>query len=442
MKLRLKTFGFLLLLCIAVSAQAQNQCPPGLPPNTTCYSGRDDNGAYYLIAIPENYNGQLVLWNHGYSLNPPAPLTSATDLGFPGLLLAEGFAAAASSYRPDALGLGGWAVADAVVDTENLRLRFNDMFGSPDATYVVGASEGGIITAAIAEEFGVAEDGTLNYNGSLPMCGPLAGGRRNFYGAFDLRVIYQYYCQNIPRPDETQYPLYLGLAPGDTLTPLELATRIHECTGIFLPPEARTPTQAQNLANILGVTKIPESFLVTDMGYATFGMQELVQIRAGGQNPVTNLIVFYTGSTDDDALNAGVFRAGSDPDGLAYIVTAYDPTGNVQMPTLTVHSVGDGLVIVENERAYLDTLTAAGRADNLFQTYTSPTLDGHCPFSRAEFEGAFHALLGWVQMGNRPTQQLVADLCEQYRPLVGGLCDFNADYNPQSFESRVLPRDP
>src|SRR5262245_5565180 len=317
MRHRGETIGSLLLLFISASVQAQSQCPTGLPGRPTCYSGRDDNGAYYLIAIPEKYNGQLVLWNHGYSLNPPAPLTQSTDLGYPALLLSEGFAVAASSYRPNPIGLGGWAVADGAVDTDNLRRRFIDTFGRPDATYVVGASEGGIITATIAELFGTAEDGTLNYNGSLPICGPLAGGRRNFYGAFDLRAIYQYYCQNLPRPDEPQYPLFLGLAPGDTITPTELGLRIHQCTGILLPPDLRTPTQAQNLANILGVTKIPESFLVTDMGYATFGMQELVQVRAGGHNPLTNLGVFYTGSMDDDELNAGVFRAGSDPEGVA-----------------------------------------------------------------------------------------------------------------------------
>jgi hypothetical protein len=439
---RFQLFGFLFLISVGASVQAQNPCPPLLPGNPTCYSGQDENRAYYLIAVPEAYNGRLVLWNHGYSLSPPAPLTQATDLGFPVVLLAEGFAVAASSYRPDALGLGGWAVADASIDTDNLRLRFIDMFGRPSSTYVVGASEGGIITAEIAEQFGVAEDGSLNYDGSLPMCGPLAGGRRNYYGAFDLRVVYQYYCQNLPRPDEPQYPLYLGLAPDDTLTPDQLASRVNECTGILLAPEQRTPAQVQNLANILGVTKIPASFLITDLSYATFAMRELVQVRAGGHNPVTNLGVFYTGSTDDDALNAGVYRAGSDPDGLAYIISAYDPTGAVPMPTLTMHTTGDGLVIVENERAYRETLEAAGTDGNLFQTISSPVSDGHCAFSLAEFEGGFHSLLEWVQSGNPPTQQRVADLCEQYRPVVGGMCSFNPEYEVQPFESRVLPRDP
>ena len=112
------------------------------------------------------------------------------------------------------------------------------------------------------------------------------------------------------------------------------------------------------------------------------------------------------------------------------------------MPTFTMHTTGDGLVIVENERAYRETLEAAGTDGNLFQTVSSPVNDGHCAFSLAEFEGGFHSLLEWVQSGNPPTQQRVADLCEQYRPLVGGVCSFNPDYEVQPFESRVLPRDP
>ena len=93
------------------------------------------------MAVPANYNHRLVLWNHGYSLAPPAPL-SASDLALAGGLLPLGFAAAASSYRPDAIGLGGWAVKDGAEDTENLRQRFVEMFGQPELTFVTGASEG------------------------------------------------------------------------------------------------------------------------------------------------------------------------------------------------------------------------------------------------------------------------------------------------------------
>jgi len=392
-----------------------------------------------LIAVPANYNNILVLWNHGYTLAPPAPLTAA-DLGPGLLLLPSGFAVAASSYRPDPVGLGGWAVADGAEDTENLRQQFVRIFGQPDLTLVEGASEGGLITAAVAERFGTDENGNLNYNGSLPLCGPLAGGRRNWYGGFDLRVVYQYYCQNLPRPSEPQYPLFFGLAPNNTITPQELGARINECTGVLQPPETRTPLQQQNLANILGVTKIPESFLLTDMSFATFALQELVLVRTQGLSPVTNLGVNYTGSDDDEALNAGVFRAGSHPDAVAWLSAAYDPTGQVPMPTLTMHTIGDGLVIVENENAYRETLQEAGTRSLLFQTYVNA--NGHCQFTNSEFLTAFQALLDWVQTNNRPKKKEVIARCDEIQPVFGDSCNFNRHFRPDEFETRVLARTP
>lgn len=159
-----------------------------------------------------------MLWNHDYNLAPPGKLTAADLSPLAPLLLQFGFAVAPSSFRPNAVGLGGWAVADGTEDTENLRQQFILFFGQPDLTIVVGASEGGLITAEIAERFGKDEDGNLNYHGALPLCGPLAGGIENWWGGFDLRVVYQYYCQNLPRPNEPQYPLFLGLAPNNTIT--------------------------------------------------------------------------------------------------------------------------------------------------------------------------------------------------------------------------------
>jgi pimeloyl-ACP methyl ester carboxylesterase len=329
-------------------------------------------------------------------------------------------------------------VADAPEDTENVRRLFVNLVGQPNATFVVGASMGGLVTASVVERFGASDGGTLNYNGALSLCGPVAGGRRNFYGLFDLRTIYQYYCQNLPRPSEAQYDLFLGLAPGQVLPMDDFNARINECTGIELSPEARTPQQRANLSNILNAAKISEGFLPINLGYAAYGLQELVQIRLNGHSPVTNLGVVYTGTTDDAALNAGVYRAGSDQIGRDYMVSAYDPTGQVQIPTLTMHRISDDLVIVENERAYRETLEAAGTADNLVQTYIDGS--GHCGFTAAEFQAAFHSLLRWVETGSRPTPAQVARLCQDYSQL--GSCNFNLKYQPQRFESRIAPRDP
>lgn len=426
-------------LCSVASSQAQGSCPPGLPPGTTCVPGQDIHGAFFLMAVPDpaHYNGRLVLWNHGYTLNPPAPLTAA-DLGPAGALLQLGFAAAASSYRPDAVGLGGWAVKDGAEDTELLRQRFIEIFGRPEMTFVIGASEGGIITAEIAERFGRDDHGRLNYDGSMPLCGPLAGGRKNWYGGFDLRVVYQFYCKNLPRPSELQYPLYFGLAPNNTLDLNGVVGRINECTGVLQPPATRTALQKENLANILDVTHIPEGFLITDMFFSTFALQELVLVRTHGLNPVTNLGVHYRGSTDDAALNAGVFRAGANDAAEDFLETAYDPTGRIPMPTLTTHTIGDGLVIVENENAYRDTVEDAGRLRRLQQNYVNA--NGHCQFTNSEVLASFQALLKWVETHERPSRKDVADLCLKNTAIFGDTCNFNLSFHPKEFDTRVLNR--
>jgi len=169
---------------------------------------------------------------------------------------------------------------------------------------------GGLIVAETIERFARDEEGRLNYDGALPLCGAVAGGDANWCGGFDLRTVYQYYCRNLPRANEMQYPLYFGLAPNNTLTPQDVAGRVNECTGVLQRPATRTAQQVRNLANILGVAKIPESFLIIDMEFVTFGLQEVTLVRTNGLSPVTNVGVKYRGSDDDDALNDGVFRAG------------------------------------------------------------------------------------------------------------------------------------
>ncbi len=443
--------AFVCALLLGGVTATQAQCPPDpnkiLPAGTTCLAGKDMNGAFFLIAKPANYNGSLVLWNHGYTLSPPAKLT-VDDLGPTGSLVGLGYAAAASSYRPDPIGLGGWAVADAAADTENLRLQFVRIFGRPKLTFVTGASEGGLVTAMIAEVYGTDAKGNLNYDGALPLCGPLAGGRRNWYGGFDLRVVYQYYCRNLPRDSEPQYQLYLGLAPANKLTLDDVVLRINECTGILLPEGSRAAQQQRNLNNILAVTKIPESFLLTDMGFATFALQELVLIRLAGLSPVTNLGVQYTDSDDDLALNSGVFRAGANPLAAQFLSSAYDPTGKVAMPTLALHTISDGLVIVENEAAYDEVRSEAKTSANLLQIYTDH--NGHCEFTATEFLAAFQSLVSWVMTQKKPTVEDVAVLCDQIPEIPspgdpaakGEHCDFNTTFRPEAFETRILPRDP
>jgi hypothetical protein len=131
-----------------------------------------------------------------------------------------------------------------------------------------------------------------------------------------------------------------------------------------------------------------------------------------------------------------VYRHGSDEEGRRFIISAYDPTGNVLMPTVTMHTIGDGLVIVENENAYRQTLQDAGHADNLFQTYVNA--NGHCQFTGSEFGAVFLGLQNWVNTGARPTQEQIVAMCER----LGGPCNFNTTFEPNPFNSRVPDREP
>jgi hypothetical protein len=435
--MRTLRYAFLMLILLGTSTALHAQCPPGLPPGTTCHSGVDIHGAFFLIAIPANYNDRLVLWNHGYTLSPPAPL-GASDLGVGALALQLGFAAAASSYRPDAVGLSGWQVRDAAEDTDILRRQFISIFGRPAKTYVVGASEGGLITAETIERFGRDEDGRLNYHGAMPLCGAVAGGAANWYGGFDLRVVCQHYCQNLPLPNELQYPLYLGLAPNNTLSAQDVALRVNQCTGVLQPPVTRTPQQKRNLANILGVTTIPESFLITDMEFATFGLQELTLVRTHGLSPVTNLGVIYHGSDDDMALNSNVFRAGFDEEANEWLNSAYNPNGKVSIPTVTMHTIGDGLVIVENEHEYREEFAEEETRRHLFQIFTNA--GGHCQFSNSEIAAAFQTLVNWVEKHQHPTKKGAVTLCTQFQSVFGDACNINTEFKPGEFEARIPPR--
>src|SRR5262245_61671481 len=70
------------------------------------------NGAAYVIDVPGNWNGDLLLYSHGYV--PPGSPNPPTDVGDPltgNYLLGKGYALAGSAYRTT-----GWSVHEALED--------------------------------------------------------------------------------------------------------------------------------------------------------------------------------------------------------------------------------------------------------------------------------------------------------------------------------------
>ena len=190
------------------------------------------------------------------------------------------------------------------------------------------------VASKAAELYAQVDGKPSPYDGVLLTNGVLGGGNSAYEFRLDLRVVYQYVCRNHPRPDEPQYPLWMGLPKDSKLTRAELAERVKACTGVGLPAAQRTPEQAARLKTILSVVKIPERTLLGHLNWATWLFQDLVQERLGGRNPFGNIGVVYQGSADDAALNAGVLRYAADPQAQGALATDSRPTGRTTLPTL------------------------------------------------------------------------------------------------------------
>jgi hypothetical protein len=89
------------------------------------------------------------------------------------------------------------------------------------------------------------------------------------------------------------------------------------------------------------------------------------------------------------------------------------PTGDLQVPTLTLHTRADPLVLVQNETVFAEKVTASKtKKADLVQLYTAapatyakraPYGAGHCNFTTSERLGVVKLLDDWVRRGAYPT---------------------------------------
>ena len=407
-------------------------CPTSLPDDATCYSGRQKSGAYYWIAVPDGWSGDLVVHAHGGpGLGAADPERSLDDLDRWKVMVEEGYAWAGTSYRR-----GGYGAQMAATDTEELRRLFVSAFGEPKATLLHGQSWGGNVAAKLLEMYG--KSGSGPYDGALFTNGVLGGGTRGYDYRLDLRVVYQYYCGNHPRPDEPQYALWRGLPAESTMTNDDLEQRIQECTGYQSAPSERTAEQRNALSNILSVIGIREDELYSHLKFATFTFRDIVHERLGDKNPFSNLGVRYDGSENDRALNRGVARYRSNRSARRDLSFDSDLTGHVSIPILTLHAIDDPTAFVEHESAYRATLEGAGTARHLVQTFT--TENEHSVLSQSEYAAAIDSVRAWATEGERPTPSSVATACADKDAGYGDGCFIDPDYRPQSYFDRVRPR--
>lgn len=447
----------LLLSTAALSAAAQSvpsgtalpaaaTCPTGLPEGARCLNGRDYLGAWYWIAVPKDWTpetGVLVVHAHGGpALGEPTLARATADLQRWSVMVRAGHAWAGSSFRQ-----GGVEVLAAGEDTERLRQIAVAALGQPRRTLLHGQSWGASVAARMAERY-VTPDidprrttpGPQPYDGVLLTSGVLAGGTRSYDVRLDLRVVYQALCNNHPKPDESAYPLWMGLPPETKLTRVELAERVDACLGVQRKPTERSAAQQQRLTTLTRVVKLPEQEVLPHLQWATWHFQDITLRKLKGRNPFGNEGVQYAGSPDDAALNRDVLRYRADPAALAELARDTDPTGRLLLPTLTLHGIDDMTAFVELESHFRDNVTESGAADRLVQVYTAD--HAHSYSSDAHYVSAVGALLDWVDKGVKPEAASLEQRCKALAAVwqPAGGCRIRVDYQPAPLGSRVPTR--
>lgn len=338
------------------------------------------NGAQFRIDIPANWNGGLVMYCHGYN---PAAVTFKEGPLHPTLAVFtdQGYAVAQSGYAA-----GGWAIQEAVQDTEALRRHFIAKYGQPKETFITGHSMGGFLTMLLMERF------PTTYDAGLPLCGPLAASSYFMArGAFDLRVVFDYYYPGVlPPPDKI---------PADYHNTPDAAKELQAVIDA-------SPQKAAALLRFSGTHSTQDlAGVLTFINYLLLDLQN----RAGG-NPFDNRDMIYESVDDYNALNDGVKRYSANAKAAEYLRTWYTPTGRLTHPMLAIHTSYDPLVPVRIPDRYPELAQQSGSQAMFVQQYVKH--DGHCAILPAEIAAGFSELRAWKDTGVKPHSGLHPEASE------------------------------
>ncbi len=149
--------------------------------------------------------------------------------------------------------------------------------------------------------------------------------------------------------------------------------------------------------------------------------------------------VRYKGSTDDERLNREIARFTADASAVAALRADGDTTGALNVPVLSIHSIKDPQVAVEQQSLFRQRVVAAGNGARLAQAYTDDRQ--HNQHSDPELAAAFETLMQWIDKGDKPTPQRLAATCEQLQAQHDGLCRFSPAFEPGAFNMRYHARE-
>ena len=362
-----------LLSSMATVARAQSKCDA---------DGVQASGSIYRICMPTaNYNGNLVIWAHGFQDAGPPPSIPEEQLCVNGFCLQElinslGFAFATNSYSKT-----GMAIRQGQADILDLVNIFASQNGQPQRVYLVGASEGGIITALSVEQ------SPSVFSAGVAACGPVGDFpyQINYFG--DGRATFEYF--------------FPGVIPGDPFNPTEgLVAAWDAYYEHVVKPIVFNPVNRHLLDQWVKVASLPydagnyletvELSVKDVLHYSVVNLNDAKETIGGF--PYENRFRWYFGSDNDLLLNIMVPRAAADPAAVAEMKAHYSTTGVLKRPLITLHTLRDQQVPYFHEPLYAWKTFLSG---SLLTRHFNIPVDRfeHCNFTRDEALFSFIVML-------------------------------------------------
>jgi hypothetical protein len=368
-------------------------------------------GAAYLIEVPDDWNGDLVLYAHGFRGNVPE-----LTVGPPRIrahLIANGYAWASSSYSAN-----GYIPATGAQDTHRLAKQFGSLVGQPSRVYLTGDSMGGHVIGFALEQW------PNDFAGATPRCGVMGDSE-----LFD-------YFQDVYLAGET----LIGNTPA-VPTPLDYqpdgADALRAALGPAFPfvlNDAGEKFKAV-IKNLTGGERP-----VYDAGFVNAQGGDFVIGQAGtggGRDNIGTIYRFEDGGLltgEEEAFNELIARVAGDPqyrhkDGMGNFpgagggLNSPQINGTFQVPVVSLHTLGELFVPFHMEQIYARRAEANGNGHLLVQRAIRDVF--HCSFTPEEMSEAFDDLVGWVETGARPGGDDVLNPAAVADPSFG--CDYTRD---------------
>ena len=374
-------------------------------------------GAGYRIEVPANWNGDLVMWAHGFRGTNTRLFFNAEEVPFREYLLQNGYAWAASTYAKN-----DYNVGQGVKDTHRLATFFQRRM-NPNRTYIAGVSMGGHITAVSIERY------DSFYDGALPVCG-VVGDFELFDFFLDFNVAAQQIGLSTSQfPVDPAYPVVTAPQIKANLEafaggwPVALNA---DGEGFKQLVELRSGGNRPNFDEAWFFwnsfpefgSGIPGNFLF-DLGVTDGTLPGHIGVAVDNMGVVYQTDLDPALSLSEQALNDNIVRVHADP--LARRSSANPTvTGNISVPVLTMHNLGDLFVPFHNEVAYAADVASRGNSDLLVQRAIRGV--NHCGFTTLEYETAFADLVTWAEDGIKPAGDIVSD------PMVVAGADFGCQF--------------